>query len=60
MPDTVIPSMDHPAGVSNAFPFQPKRRTVDKTGVLIMGFAIFSMIVFLGAVVMMLMIEVPE
>ena len=52
--------MDRPADVSNAFPFKLKRKTLDKTGVLIMGFAIFSMIVFLGAVAVMLMIEVPR
>ena len=60
MSDTVILFMDRPADVSNAFQFKPKRRSMDKTGVIIMGFAIFSIIVFLGAVAMMWMIEVPE
>ncbi len=45
--------------VSNAFQFKLKRKTVDRTGVIIMGFAVFSIIVFLGSLAVMFMIEVP-
>ncbi len=50
----------HRVDFSNAFQFKPKRKNVDKTGAIIMGFAIFSIIVCLGAFAVMLMVEVPQ
>jgi len=50
----------HTADLTIAFPFEPKARGRDKVGAAIIGFSIFSIVVFLGAIAMMLLVEVPQ
>jgi pSer/pThr/pTyr-binding forkhead associated (FHA) protein len=49
-----------PSDFANASPFKSKGNEKDAAGQGIMGFAIFSMIVFLGAVVTILTLKPPQ
>ena len=49
-----------PGGFVNASPFQSKEKAKDKQGAGIKGLAFFSMMVFLGAVVLILLLQAPQ